>query len=474
LAGSLLSIIETKKFFKKIKFLGKNYIWQLISISLIITPIIFFSQNTTHPSIFTLIPVIGTLMVLCIDSFSLKFPLNILTNKQVVLTGMISYSLYLWHYPFIVFSGLLNINELSNFQKIFIIIAVYFLSLISWKFIENPFRNQRIINNKNFIYFIMFFCSLIIIFSFKIITTNGFPNRFTDQELSLIDYQPKRGAVNFECRKRPIENPCTIGNHNSTNPDIALLGDSHAETLTSHLDAYLQKIGKSAKLYYKAGCPFIFDVESIFKNSNCASHNKKVFDMLIKSKIKNVIINDRGSNYINGLPFNNYEGGIEFKMIENKPSKLAFDVVDENNSNNFGKKKEFQRVKKTMEKFEFTIKKLIENGIDVFYISPIPSVGWDAPKIVHNKLIKNKLPFTTSLQAYLDYHSNFFISINKIAKEHNNFTVIFPHKALCNESTKRCNVHLDNKILYTDNDHLSVAGVDLLFKQIESYLNFDN
>ena len=42
--------------------------------------------------------------------------------------------------------------------------------------------------------------------------------------------------------------------------------------------------------------------------------------------------------------------------------------------------------------------KLIENNIKIYYITPIPSVGWDAPKIVHKKLLRKELPFSTDLQ----------------------------------------------------------------------------
>ena len=77
-----------------------------------------FNEFTPHPSLFTAIPVIGTLMILSINHKDLLFPVKFLINRKIIFVGMISYSLYLWHYPAIVFSRIFSINELDNLEKI--------------------------------------------------------------------------------------------------------------------------------------------------------------------------------------------------------------------------------------------------------------------------------------------------------------------------------------------------------------------
>ena len=184
--------------------------------------------------------------------------------------------------------------------------------LYNLKFIEIPFRNKKIINNRKFISIYSVILFLILVLSYSIVSSNGVPKRFTSQELSLIDYKPKRGAIDYECRKADIKKPCIIGKKSGTQ-NLVLLGDSHAENLSSELNKILLEKNLSAKLLYKAGCPFIFNLERIHKFLNCSEHNQEVFNLLLKSNVSEVIINDRGGNYINGMPFDNYEGELSFR-----------------------------------------------------------------------------------------------------------------------------------------------------------------
>ena len=471
LAGSLLSIYKFKYKFSKIEKFTNSAAWQTVGISLIVLPILIFNEFTPHPSLFTAIPVIGTLMILSINHKDLLFPVKFLINRKIIFVGMISYSLYLWHYPAIVFSRIFSINELDNLEKIIIILVIFYLSFISWKFVEIPFRNKKIVNDVNFLFIFSLVLSFILLFCYLITSTNGVPKRFTSQELSLINYEPARGAFDFECRRTKIDNPCIVGEKKGEEK-LVLLGDSHAENLSSELDRLLEKKGFSARLLYKAGCPFIFNLERIHKFLDCSKHNQDVFDILIESNVSKVIISDRGGNYINGMPFDNYEGGVEFKMTKNKPSKLAFDVYFEDNNRDFGTKTNKQRVIDATERFEFTMKKLLDKNINIIYISPIPSVGGDAPRIIHKKLMRKELPFSTNLNAYLDYHRDFFETLKKLDEMYDGFNLVFPHKVFCSENSNRCSVHLDDKILYTDNDHLSKDGVKILFKEIEKYIAY--
>ena len=74
-------------------------------------------------------------------------PFKLLTNKNICFVGLISYSLYLWHFPII---SLINLNDLNNvnffnnnYLKILYLITIFLLSSISYFFVEKPFRNKK-------------------------------------------------------------------------------------------------------------------------------------------------------------------------------------------------------------------------------------------------------------------------------------------------------------------------------------------
>ena len=116
-----------------------------------------------HPSFYTLSPIIGVCLIIW---FSHKDELitKILSTKLFVGIGLISYSLYLWHY--LIFSLLRNsylVLEPNNIAALpltltfMVILFSIILSLITYKYIEVPYRKNKIINTASLFKFISLF-----------------------------------------------------------------------------------------------------------------------------------------------------------------------------------------------------------------------------------------------------------------------------------------------------------------------------
>ena len=103
-----------------------------------------------HPSFYTLSPIIGVCLIIW---FSNKDELitKILSTKLFVGIGLISYSLYLWHYPIFAFARKLIFSR-KFIQKIIIRNIIIILSIFSYYFIERPFRGRKIKFKKIFIF----------------------------------------------------------------------------------------------------------------------------------------------------------------------------------------------------------------------------------------------------------------------------------------------------------------------------------
>jgi peptidoglycan/LPS O-acetylase OafA/YrhL len=133
--------------------LSKSFsqVGEFIGIMLIFYSIFFFDKNTPNPSIYLLIPTLGTALILL---FSSKHTLvgTLLSYKPLVGFGLISYSLYLWHQPIFAFNRIKLPNEQSEIQFIFLIFLTVILSYVSWKFIETPFRNSERVKVKTLLY----------------------------------------------------------------------------------------------------------------------------------------------------------------------------------------------------------------------------------------------------------------------------------------------------------------------------------
>jgi peptidoglycan/LPS O-acetylase OafA/YrhL len=131
-----------------------------------------------HPSFYTLSPIIGVCLIIW---FSNKNELitKILSTKLFVGIGLISYSLYLWHYPIFAFIKTTGLVMGSMTFKLLLIPILLICSIISYYFVEKPFRNKK--NSIKNILILIFISSLILIsYNLYVIYNNGVKNRLPE------------------------------------------------------------------------------------------------------------------------------------------------------------------------------------------------------------------------------------------------------------------------------------------------------
>ena len=147
LCGSLLAIKESNSVVKKRPPFGDFL--PVVGLIFIIYAVFAFSDQTPHPSSFTLLPIVGSMLVIRYFQPS-SIGALLLNNAFVVFIGKISYSLYLLHYPILAFAKYQN-GPLTTFQKIGCCVASVAASIIFYFYIEQPFRDHEAIPKKMFL-----------------------------------------------------------------------------------------------------------------------------------------------------------------------------------------------------------------------------------------------------------------------------------------------------------------------------------
>jgi peptidoglycan/LPS O-acetylase OafA/YrhL len=197
LAGAILAYLEiTRDGRSRIKSL--NFILPFVGLFLIGHSILFFNDKMFHPSFYTLSPIIGVCLIIW---FSNKGELitKILSSKLFVGIGLISYSLYLWHYPIFVFVIKFNLVNLNISTKFFLTIFIILLSIFSYYFIEKPFRLKKIKFKK---IFIVLFLKFLLIISFCVYVFNlKFHSFLTKYDEEPISFKLSYNYNNFDERK---------------------------------------------------------------------------------------------------------------------------------------------------------------------------------------------------------------------------------------------------------------------------------
>jgi len=123
-----------------------NDVLAAIGIASIVFSIFYFDSHTPFPSVYGLLPVLGSaLILLYCDANTLvgKF----LSNKILVSIGLISYSLYLWHQPILAINSFAMNNKLTVWAVVPLALVI---SFFSWKYVERPFRNKNVVSSQVF------------------------------------------------------------------------------------------------------------------------------------------------------------------------------------------------------------------------------------------------------------------------------------------------------------------------------------
>ena len=173
--GSLLAFYELK--YGRVKLELLNQTMPLLGLVLIMHSIVFFNNQTPHPSFVSLLPTLGTALIILYSVNKTDLVGKALSFKPIVGIGLISYSMYLWHYPIFAFARIADTNELHNDEKYLLILATGILSVISYFLIEKPFRNVGFIGIKKFAWVILILLITVILMSAMVIQRDGFKDR---------------------------------------------------------------------------------------------------------------------------------------------------------------------------------------------------------------------------------------------------------------------------------------------------------
>ena len=201
-------------------------IFPIIGISLIFFAITFFNFSTPHPGYLTIIPIIGTALIIGYSS-SNDLVGRVLGSNIFVRTGLISYSAYLWHFPIFAFIRLTD-SSIANLEKLIYILLIFILSNISYKYIEQPFRNRNKVLSKSFWLIVTIFLTVISSLCIYIINSDSSIN--SDKSEKPISRLLDRGSYGSEKAYFEQNFDYSVDGKKS-DQNILIVGNSHADDL---------------------------------------------------------------------------------------------------------------------------------------------------------------------------------------------------------------------------------------------------
>lgn len=153
----------------------------LIGFLLLLGSFIFLNSKMQFPGYIALIPVLGTVCIFFSFPTWHSLVKQLLASQVAVKIGLISYSLYLWHWPILAFLTQLEIDKSTWPAVVFIVVLSFVLSMASYRWLERPIIEKQLFrSNRSLFTFVLSSVVVLIAFSVHILTSKGASYRYDD------------------------------------------------------------------------------------------------------------------------------------------------------------------------------------------------------------------------------------------------------------------------------------------------------
>ncbi len=246
--GALISL----KAFPKVQTTWLREILAALGFALIIASCLRFHRNMPFPGALALVPCIGAALLIHAGAAGQTLIGRLISVRPIVFIGLISYSLYLWHWPVIVFFQLWWVKPIGGAGVLGLILISCATGTLSWYFIERPFRQKRIAASPIVLRGVALasmagFCVL----GIGLIASDGMAFAFPKEIVRLANYLHyhertayRRGTCFIDSHTSPLSDfaatTCLARSH--VKPNLLVIGDSHAAHLWSGLTAALPSV----------------------------------------------------------------------------------------------------------------------------------------------------------------------------------------------------------------------------------------
>ncbi len=431
-----------------------NHIFSIVGLGLIMWTALFFDKNTSFPGVNASYATIGTAFLIYTGRSKEPGIVNkLLKLPPFVFVGAISYSLYLWHWPLVVFARYTGM-EFTFLLSIAILFLSILFSFLSWKYVEQKFRFKKDVTIKQTFknwYFIP--AGLVILFTLIIVKLDGLSFRYSDRIVAMqsaLTTQPAKLRKGCHSPGRdyllPAKPSCRLGNKIKSEASILLIGDSHANHFTGFIDELALQSEYAVQDYTLDSCLPLVDMYWGDKKhfaAICKKRNDLVKIHISKNKFESVIL------------AGNWPSIKKFGHL-----KIAGKRVS--NANNFSDALTLA--------FTQTIKHIEKSGAIAIIIKDVPPAKTGSPKCPITKIL-----YVETLQCGLTTkqaikQSEFIEEVfDKVKKQFPKTIFIEPTKVLCDD--KNCHVLVNDLPIYLDKKHLNDIGSRELAKLYIAKLN---
>jgi peptidoglycan/LPS O-acetylase OafA/YrhL len=267
-----------------------------LGIGLIGFAIFCYDDGTRFPGLAAVPPCLGAVLIIFSSELRVSIVGRILTFKPVVFIGLISYSLYLWHWPLLVFSKYVRREDPTTILRAITLLASTVLAILTWKYIETPFRKRWVLHKHQQIFgFAGVSTATLLLLGFVVLREHGFPSRLPEKALRFAESWNHSAFLNEISLEQALAGHFAELGSQPTNQPIKILvwGDSHAMAVTPGFDDLCRRFSwRGIEATHSATAPllgwFNNDKDSLLEKSPL--FNNAVLEFIKSNHVENVVL----------------------------------------------------------------------------------------------------------------------------------------------------------------------------------------
>jgi peptidoglycan/LPS O-acetylase OafA/YrhL len=275
-------------------------LYGIAGLGAVLAAIIGYGPDTHVPGIAALLPCIGAMAIIRSGRSRLTLTRRLLSLKPLVFVGLISYSLYLWHWPLFALARYWDSDQ-PSYATISILMGVSFgLATLSWRFVERPFRERQVFRQRKQMFTFAVVSTLTLLATgLTLVNSSGLPSRFSDDVLR---FASGRNDVKFftsqpeglSLKDAQSGSFAKLGaKDQDATPDLLIWGDSHAMSVLPALDALCNQQHLVAVAAVHAATPPFLDfpfTDPDGLKEDCKPFSEAVIQHVATTKVPRVLL----------------------------------------------------------------------------------------------------------------------------------------------------------------------------------------
>ena len=434
LCGAMLAVLPAAKHAPR---LWVRQTVGLAGLAAVLLAVFTFDKTTVFPGWAALVPVLGTTALIWSGARGPTLAGQLLSLRPMVWIGLLSYSLYLWHWPIYVYANAISIDGIQPPEALGWIALAVTLAWLSLRFVELPFREKRVFASRSSVLVGgLASIAVLAVVGSAIRSADGVPQRLSGKALEYAQSREWK-AGQTDCMQlstdKALDKVCLVGGDQEVAPTKMFWGDSHTAALLPAIAGNAGRDVHPVWLYSLTACPPIIDEHL---RQQCKDFNKRNMALVLERGIKDVVLAANWSLYIYGRE----DGDGDKQFLLDRKDNMA------------------QAEQRLAVGLKAQVAELRAAGVQVWLFKEVP--------LQHKSFIDRLTSLARigrsaeGLGRPLNEHlarQQFFTSLfGSMSAADSGIHVIDPTPLMCKDGL--CMIDVDGHSQYKDADHLSDAG----------------